>query len=606
MRLGRDVVYAYLRDLKVQYLFGVPGTNEIPLIDGTNVDENHVKYIPCMHENIAVGAAMGYARASGKPGVVELHVTPGAAHGIGNLFNAYKAHIPVVILCAQQHSTLLAQEPLLASDLVQVARQYTKWAYEVRFPAELPLVLQRAFKEALSPPMRPVFLSIPWDFTIAPVPLQAGETDDVHVTRVGRHYVGDAPTVERAARMLAEAKNPIIVVGDGTGAAGAWADMRELAELVGAPVYAEALQSYINFPNGPEEYHWLGELPQTQQRMQEVFAPHDVAFFCGYNAQAQVLVFDYAKGPMIPPGVRQIQLHDDPWEIGKNGFVEAAILGDIGVTLPVLRDAAASEQGEDAKKAAAARNAALKEGHRARRDALQNRIELLIARDPSELSTGVDIALELEKLKPKEPRLMLSNEAVSDVQAFETFLMYDGPEDYFFGVGGSLGFSMPAALGMKLAMRDARTVVNVVGDGSALFYPHTWWTAAKYELPILFVITNNREYKTLRMGLDALAAILGWKPTGDPDAATWYLKLHDPLMSFVAVAATFGIEGALVETVGDLPAGLQHGLEVVAGGNPFVLEVLTEPHADSAFSYSDLKEADSAGPDAGLDYFGPV
>src|ERR1700733_10466287 len=113
MKLGRDVVYDYLKDLGVRHLFGVPGTNEIPLIDGTNVASNEVTYIPCLHENIAVGAAMGYARMTGLPGVVQLHVTPGAAHGVGNLFNAYKSHIPLVILCAQQHSELLVQEPLL-------------------------------------------------------------------------------------------------------------------------------------------------------------------------------------------------------------------------------------------------------------------------------------------------------------------------------------------------------------------------------------------------------------------------------------------------------------------------------------------------------------
>src|SRR5690349_13499420 len=109
MKLGRDVVYDYLRDLGVRYMFGVPGVNEIPLIDGTSVAENDVTYVPCLHENIAVGAAMGYARASGKPGVVVLHVTPGAAHGIGNLFNAYRSRIPLVVLCSQQHSELILQ-----------------------------------------------------------------------------------------------------------------------------------------------------------------------------------------------------------------------------------------------------------------------------------------------------------------------------------------------------------------------------------------------------------------------------------------------------------------------------------------------------------------
>ena len=154
-------MFRYLKALGVECLFGVPGTNEIPLIDGTSVQANGVKYVPCLHENIAVGAAMGYARASGKPGVVELHVTPGAAHGIGNLFNAYKSPIPVVVLCAQQHSELLLQEPLLASDLVRVAGQYAKWAWEVARARRTGGRAAGAFKEALTAPRRPVCVSIP-------------------------------------------------------------------------------------------------------------------------------------------------------------------------------------------------------------------------------------------------------------------------------------------------------------------------------------------------------------------------------------------------------------------------------------------------------------
>lgn len=204
--LGRDVIYQYLNDLEVGYLFGVPGTNEIPIIDGASALGSPVRYIPCLHENIAVGAAMGYARSTGKPGVVELHVTPGAAHGIGNLFNAYQAGAPVVVLCAQQHSQLLLQEPLLASDLVRTAGQYTKWAHEVRFADELPMALQRAFKEALTPPTKPVFLSIPWDFTIAEIQNEDGIPP--RVTQVGRNVLGDPDEVAKAAGILAAARRP--------------------------------------------------------------------------------------------------------------------------------------------------------------------------------------------------------------------------------------------------------------------------------------------------------------------------------------------------------------------------------------------------------------
>jgi benzoylformate decarboxylase len=462
-------------------------------------------------------------------------------------------------------------------------------------------VLQRAFKEALSPPTRPVFLSIPWDFTLAPA-----QDGPPHVTRVGSHFLGDPAEVQRAAGLLAAATNPIVVVGDGVGAADAWQEIEALAERVGAPVWAESLQSYLNFPN--DQYRWQAELPQTQAKMQAVFQPHDVAFLCGYNAQAQVLVFDYSLGPMIPATVSQIYLHDDPWEIGKNGYGEAAILGDIKATLPPLTEAIVNCPGYDAS-AVAQRNEALQQRHGERRATIDSQVQVLSERDPASLSTGDDIALALAALQPDMPApLMLSNEAVSDVGAFESHISYQDPASYFFGVGGSLGFSMPAALGMKLATGESRTVVNVVGDGSALFYPHAWWTARRFDLPILFVITNNREYKTLLLGLQALEAIYKWSPAGEP----WYLHLDNPPMSFVDLAKPFGIEGDLVETVGDLGTKLAAALDVVKAGQPFVLEVLTDPSlappkATTPFgALLATKEEDRVGTASGLDYFGPA
>ncbi|MGN6557894.1 MAG: thiamine pyrophosphate-binding protein [Solirubrobacterales bacterium] len=500
MVIGRDILFEYLRELGIEYLFGVPGTNEVPLIDGTNVPANRVTYVPCLHENIAVGAAMGYARTSGKPGVVELHVTPGAAHGIGNLFNAFKSHVPLVVLCAQQHNELVLQEPLLASDLVRTAGQYAKWAWEVRSPEELGVVFQRAFKEALTPPRRPIFLSIPWEFTLAEVPYAP-----TSVTRIGSAFSGEKEAVAAAVEKLATAKKPIVVAGDGVGAAGAWEELEQLAVRIGAPVCSESLSSFMNFPN--RSPHWRGELPQTQKAMQTAFADCDVVFLCGYNAQAQVLVFKYELGPMIPANVAQVYLHDDAWEIGKNAYGEAAVLGDIKVTLGEMVSAVPSHPGFD-EDAAAGRRQAIGDFDERRRAELSAHLDALDAREGTEPISGEDVARALADLQAEMPApLMLSNEAVSDAAAFQRYPSFAQPGDYFLGQGGSLGWSMPAALGMKLAAGDGRTVVNAVGDGSALFYPHTWWTARKLDLAILYVVVNNREYRTLLKGLEAVEQI---------------------------------------------------------------------------------------------------
>jgi benzoylformate decarboxylase len=284
-RWTRDYIFDILRELGIHSIFGVPGTNEIPIIDGTSDPENRVQYIECLHENIAIGAASGAARMTGKPGILVVHVTPGIAHSIGNLFNASRSRIPLVIICCQQQNELVTQEPLLASNLVELARQYTKWAHEVRTPDELPLVLQRAFKEAMAPPNGPVFLSIPWEFTIRSI----GAEDRLRgVTRVPQRFTGDPDAIQKAADLLIKAANPIIVCGDATGCASAWPEVQKLAELLGAPVTLQTFSSVANFPN--DDFHWQGELPSSQGGVQQVFQKHDVAFLCGFGAQAQIAV----------------------------------------------------------------------------------------------------------------------------------------------------------------------------------------------------------------------------------------------------------------------------------------------------------------------------
>jgi benzoylformate decarboxylase len=572
-KLVRDILFDYLRDLQVEYMFGVPGTNEIPIIDGTKVPGSTVTYVPCLHENIAMGAAMGYARMSGKPGLVQLHVTPGVGHSLGNLFNAFKSHVPVVVLCGQQHSQLLLQEPLLASDTVQVARQYCKWAYEIRSSQEAAQALQRAFKVAMAPPAGPVFVSIPWDFLLQEVTY----TGEGKVTRIAPRFTGDPEAVKAAAHTLARAKSPVIVAGDGVGYSGAWEEIERLSVLIGAPVYTEYQSSLMNYPNHLP--HWQGELPGLQEEIQKRFAIHDVAFLVGFNAQAQLVVFDYDKGPLIPDSVKQIYLHNDPWEIGKNHYGEVAILGDIKATLPALYEAI-FKHADYSMVEAVGRNQHIQllsvqrdKAFDAYNAAISQAAATSMEKTAQALVPTAAVAQTLAKLQAEqEEPFVYVHEVVSEGSIFQKYLAYDQPDAYFATEGGSLGYSMPATLGIKLAAGKNRVVVNGVGDGATLFYPQTWWTAAKFNLPVLYLVLNNREYKTLLVGLNELTHLYNWKPSGTPD----YLYLETPQLSFVEIAATFGVDGQLVQNQAELDSALRRGLDVVKAGNPYVLEILVE------------------------------
>jgi benzoylformate decarboxylase len=585
-RWVRDYVFDILKALGIEYIFGVPGTNEIPIIDGCDVKGSGVSYVLCLHENIAMGAAMGYARMSGKPGVLVVHATPGAGHSLGNLFNAWKSRVPLVILCGQQQNELVTQEPLLASNVVQVISQFTKWAHELRSYKETALVLQRAFKEAMAPPAGPVFIAVPWDFAIH----QIDPDDRVRgVTRIPPRFKGDPDAVRLAAEKLARAKKPVIVVGDGVGYAGAWKEVQDLAELVGAPVYLEGQSSMANFPN--TDYHWQGELPGDQKATQQRFELHDAAFLCGFGAQAQLTVFKYDDGPLIPDKVRQVYLNNDTWQIGKNQFGEAAILGDIKATLPDLLKQITKANPSGAK----ARNQKLRQ-YAAKRQADWDKY-LAEAADRQQIDAAVVASALGELIRENKlgKRFVYVHEAVSDATSFQYYLPfgppYAEPTSYYCVEGGSLGWSMPATLGTKLAREGyqgikADFVVNAVGDGSALFYPQVWWTATQRSLPVLYLIMNNKEYRTLLQGLEAAVNYYkgdpyGWQPVSLQPS---YLKIEKPDIDFVALARAFGVErGRRVESPEEVKGALAEGLKyVMEEKKAYVIDLFTEQDPTTA------------------------
>ncbi|WP_040784702.1 thiamine pyrophosphate-binding protein [Nocardia pneumoniae] len=560
-RLGRDIIFDYLRAVGTEYAFGVPGTHEIPLLDGTTLPENGVEYVPCLHENIALGAAMGYARMSGRPGAAIVHITPGTANIIGNLFNAYRSNIPLIVFCGQQHSELLIQEPILASDLVHTAEQYTKWSHEIRSVDEMPLVLQRAFKELLVPPFRPVFVSLPWNFLLeAPAMQQPGR-----VTRIAHAVGADPAGVAAAAKELAHAKNPVVLVGDGVGEADAWPEIERLSSVLGAAVYSENQASRMNYPN--DLPHWQGELVPTQDGVHMQLADFDTIFQIGVNSQAQILVFRWEKGPIIPPTLTQVTLHNDPWEIGKNAYAAVGVLGDIKRSLPLIIDAVIEHPAYD-EAAAAQRNQRLLALDARRDEAFLAAGPTARGHEPTIPDYVVPMVLA-EVQKTLDKPLTVINEDFAISAAIQKAIAYDGPDAYFCTSGGSLGFSLPASIGIALATGTRRYVVTIVGDGSALFHTNSWWTTSKLALPVLYLVMNNHEYKTLMTGLSAIEQIYGWRPSND----AWYLRLGQPSQDFAEIADSFDIDGEVVTKTAKLADALQRGFKALDQGEPYVIDI---------------------------------
>src|SRR5499427_8076185 len=205
---GKRAFLELLKQEGVEILFGNPGTTELPLMDALAV-EKELRYVLGLQEATVIGMADGYAQASGKLAVVNLHVTPGLGNAMGMLYDAQKAGSPILVTAGQHEQSFNATEPILWADLPTIARPLAKWSSEVHRLADLPRLVHRAAKTALAPPTGPVFLSLPGDILRAD-----GNIDLSAPTRIAPRLRGDRAAVEAAAALLADAKRPLIIAGD--------------------------------------------------------------------------------------------------------------------------------------------------------------------------------------------------------------------------------------------------------------------------------------------------------------------------------------------------------------------------------------------------------
>jgi len=322
---GKRAFLDLLKQEGVEVMFGNPGTTELPLMDAF-ATENELRYLLGLQEAAVMGMADGYAQASGKLTVVNLHVAPGLGNAMGMLYDAQKAGSPILVTAGQHEQSFTATEPILWADLPTIARPLVKWSSEVHRVADLPRLVHRAAKTALAPPTGPVFLSLPGDI------LRADADIDLSApSRVAPRLRGDRAAVEAAADLLAQAKHPVIMAGDAVAQSRAHAELVELAELLGAPVYAEFVPNTASFPASHPLFR--GSMVRLAPDVRKVLEQYDVLFSVGADLFTLSLPSDV--DPM-PATIKLIHLDVDPWELGKNYPPAVAILGDPKGTLPEI------------------------------------------------------------------------------------------------------------------------------------------------------------------------------------------------------------------------------------------------------------------------------
>ncbi|MFZ2139911.1 MAG: thiamine pyrophosphate-binding protein [Xanthobacteraceae bacterium] len=544
---GKRAFLDLLKQEGVEVMFGNPGTTELPLMDAF-ATENELRYMLGLQEATVMAMADGYAQASGKLGVVNLHVAPGLGNAMGMLYDAQKAGTPILVTAGQHEQSFNTTEPILWADLPTIARPLVKWAAEVHRLEDLPRLVHRAVKTALAPPTGPVFLSLPGDILRADA-----DIDLLAPTRVAPRLRGDRDAVEAAAKILANAESPLIMAGDAVAQSRAHAELVELAELLGAPVYTEFVPNTASFPSSHPLFR--GSMVRLAPEVRKILDQHDVLFSVG--GDLFTLSLPSPIDPM-PRDITLIHLDVDAWELGKNYAPAVAILADPKGTLPDITAAVRDGMTSGARARARERLAATSKAIAAEREALKARARALAGASPVQplaLLHGVAETLPEDAI--------VVEEAISSAPGIRQLIRSNDPQSYFGLRGGGIGWGLPATMGVKVALPE-RPVVGLIGDGSAMYTCQGLWTAAHYQIDAVFVILNNTSYRILKQRLHAMRGLA--------EQADSYvgMELIDPKIDFVGLARSLGIKAERARTVHDTTDLLKSALN---GGGAMLIDV---------------------------------
>ena len=547
---GGDVLLDALTEYGVPLLFGNPGTTESPLMDRLG-DHPDLSYVLALHESVALGAAHYYAQSTGITGVVNLHVAPGLGNGLGMLYNAWEANTPMVVTAGQQDTRSRLREPLLGHDLVAMAAPLVKWSVQVEHADEFAPVLHRAFKIAHDPPAGPVFVALPINVLEQETLEEARPLGDLY-----RAPQPEAAAVEALAAVLLRAERPAIVVGDGVARSAAQDELVGLAEFLGAGVYPEGLMQRVNFPQSHPCFR--PRMPLNHAGIRHALGDADAVLLVGGSFFEEVW-FD--PDSPFPPEATVLQIEDAPSRLAFNFAVDAGMIADPRAGLAALREVLETTADTGFRTAATERMDALRTGTAGAHAARQKRLAAHF--DDAPMSPA-RLMSEVAKAVPDDA--VVVNESITAGGDLLGFLPIDDPDRYCGTRGGGIGQGLVGGIGASLAHPD-RPVIVFSGDGSAMYSIQALWTAAHYDMPIVFLILHNREYKILKINMDIYRERFGI-PAERPYP---HMNLTEPELDFVEMAAGMGVPGRKIEDPAEVEEAVR---EAFATGGPYVLDVI--------------------------------
>ena len=538
---GRRALLQLLVDEGVTHLFGNPGTTELPIMEVVP-DFPQLEFVLGLQESVVMAMADGYCRASGRIAAANVHVMPGLGNAMGALYNAKFSGSPVILTAGQQEQGHGLLEPMLYEPLVPVAQPLVKWAVEATRAADLPRILHRAAKIALTPPTGPVFLSLPGDVLDETVEMDLGRA--VRVDSATRPMDS---VLEKISGMLLRAKRPAILAGQELATREAFAEAGELAELVGAAVYGSSIPYTAPFPTSHPSY--MGAFSRAQKQVRAALEEHDLLLVLGADLLRMSV---YSPVEPLPPQLPVIHISERAHELGKNYRTDVAVEADVKQTLQALLPLVRS--GAD-RAAAGARLVDLKKKNwTSQRD--KARVEAMLAAETKPIDPQY-LMLRFTESLPRDA--VVVDEGLVSTYPLPKLLPLRGPKDYYGLASGGLGFAIPGAVGISMAL-PGRPIAVISGDGAAMYGIQGLWTAARHKLPITYVIANNRGYRIIKERL------VSFRKT---DRFTG-MDLRDPDIDFISLAKSFGLAARRVTDPQDIAPALR---EAFASGRPNLVDL---------------------------------
>ncbi|MEM9392618.1 MAG: acetolactate synthase 3 large subunit [Pseudomonadota bacterium] len=544
---GAQMVIQALKDQGVDVVFGYPGGAVLPIYDEL-FQQNEIRHVLVRHEQAATHAAEGYARSTGKPGVVLVTSGPGATNAVTGITDALMDSIPMVVLSGQVPTFMIGNDAFQEADTVGITRPCTKHNWLVKETDTLSGTIHQAFHVATSGRPGPVLVDIPKDVQFASgtyTPPAKAKTN---------HYQprvkGDIDAITAMVELMETAERPIFYTGGGVINSGAAATqlLREFVAATGFPI-TSTLMGLGCYPASGE--NWLGMLG-----MHGLYEANLAMHGCDVMINIGARFDDRITGRVadFSPNSKKIHIDIDPSSINKSIHVDVPIIGDVA---HVLEDALRiwKARGRKVNKAGLAKWWAQIEEWRAVR---------CLSFKNSDTTIKPQYALQrLEALTKDHPKRYIATEVGQHQMWAAQYLGFDEPNRWMTSGGlGTMGYGFPASIGVQIAHPDA-LVINVAGEASWLMNMQEMGTAIQYRLPVKQFILNNERLGMVRQWQELLH--------GERYSHSW----SDALPDFVKLAEAFGAKGILCDDPKNLDDAI---MEMLDHDGPVLFDCLVEKH----------------------------